>query len=307
VRAICEAPAKIIITGEHFVVHKAYALAAAIGKRVRVEAIPSTSLVIQSAHSTNVSGLLPIEKTIRGLYAEMGGEPRVRLRITSEIPNASGLGSSASTMVACVGAANKLEGWNLDQDSLVEHAMLGEREIHGRPSGIDVNVSVLGGVILFRLEEKPKKVRVTMKTKVLVVHSGIKRDTGRLIAKVSSLGDEYPGFFAGLCDAMSSLSQLAARKLESGDTAGLGRLMTQNHAVLGGVGASIPVLDKIVDICLSSGCLGAKLTGAGGGGSVIALPQRGGAEATLKALRDSGFDGFVTSIPNGGVRAWVEN
>jgi mevalonate kinase len=140
VKAICEAPGKIIITGEHFVVHKAYALAAAIGRRVRVEAVPSTSLVIQSGHSTNASGLHPIEKTIRKLYAEMGDAPRISLRITSEIPNASGLGSSASTMVACVGAADKFEGWNLDQDSLVEHAMVGEREIHGTPSGIDVNV-----------------------------------------------------------------------------------------------------------------------------------------------------------------------
>ncbi|MBI3116024.1 MAG: mevalonate kinase [Thaumarchaeota archaeon] len=306
-RAICEAPGKIILTGEHFVVHKAYALAAAIGKRVRVEAIPWSELVVQSAHSRNVSGLLPVEKTIRRLYADMGADPKVRLRITSQIPNASGLGSSASTMVAAVGAVNKLEGWNIPLDSVVDHAMVGEREIHGRPSGIDVSASALGGVILFRLGEKPKRVTVARETNVLVILSGVRRATGRLIAKVSSLGDEYPGFFAGLCDAMSSLSLLAATKLKTGNAVELGRLMTYNHAVLGRVGASTPELDKIVDICLSSGCLGAKLTGAGGGGSAIALPPRGGAEIALNALRGAGFDGFLTSIPAGGLRAWVES
>ncbi len=288
-------------------VHNAYALAAAIGKRVRVEAIPWAGLVIQSGHSRKVPGPLPVEKTIRKLYADMGAEPKVRLRITSQIPNASGLGSSASTMVAAVGAVCKLEGWNIPLDSVVEHAMVGEREIHGRPSGIDASVSALGGIILFRLGEKPKNIIVARQTKVLVILSGVRRDTGRLITKVSSLGDEYPGFFAGLCDAMSSLSQLAARKLKTGDALELGRLMTYNHAVLGRVGASTPELDKIVDICLSSGCLGAKLTGAGGGGSAIALPPRDGAESALKAVRDAGFDGFVTSVPVGGLKAWVES
>jgi len=143
--------------------------------------------------------------------------------------------------------------------------------------------------------------------KILVINSGIRRETGKLIAKVSSLREEYPGFFAGLCDAMGSLSQLAASKLKSGDKSELGRLMTYNHAVLGRVGASTAELDKIVDICLSSGCLGAKLTGAGGGGSAIAIPREGGAEATLRAIRAAGFDGIVTTIPTGGARAWVES
>ena len=80
--------------------------------------------------------------------------------------------------------------------------------------------------------------------------------------------------------------------------------MTLNHTVLGSVGASNALLDEIVELCISLGCYGAKLTGAGGGGSVIALPRPGTAEKISEKIRESGWRCFVATIPSGGVRAW---
>jgi mevalonate kinase len=84
--------------------------------------------------------------------------------------------------------------------------------------------------------------------------------------------------------------------------------MTYSHAVLARAGASNKRLDELVDLCLSSGCLGAKLTGAGGGGSVLAVPPRdpGEAEAVARKLRKGGYDTFFTKLPAGGARSWTE-
>ncbi len=122
---------------------------------------------------------------------------------------------------------------------------------------------------------------------------------------VSSMKDVYPHLFKRLCDAATLISAEATERLVSGRLEELGELMTYNHAVLGMVGASNPVLDSLVDLCLSFGCYGAKLTGAGGGGSVLAIPPRGEEEATVGRLSRAGFDSFVTEIPCGGVRVWT--
>jgi mevalonate kinase len=104
------------------------------------------------------------------------------------------------------------------------------------------------------------------------------------------------------------VSGLCADALTRGDTASLGRLMTYNHAVLARAGASNRKLDELVDLCLRSGCLGAKLTGAGGGGSVLAVPPAGAKETKVIAerLKKEGHDTFFTVIPTGGARSWKE-
>ncbi len=142
------------------------------------------------------------------------------------------------------------------------------------PSGIDATVSALGGVIQFTLGQEPRRVDLPTKTRFLVAYSGRRRNSGKLIHKVSSMKTVHPNLFKRLCENATRVSEEATEMLTSGKLEELGGLMTWNHAVLGMVGASNPVLDSLVDLCLSCGCYGAKLTGAGGGGSVLALPPR---------------------------------
>jgi mevalonate kinase len=308
-KVVAEAPGKVIITGEHFVVHGGLALAAALQLKTRAEATQSQGLVVETPVSGNRpagSAPLPVEKVVREMYRARSVEPRVKLSIRSELPSGAGLGSSASTMVAAVSAVSRLEGWNMDINSIIETAMLGEKLIHGNPSGIDIAVSAIGGVLQFRVGEEPRRIDVPRPLRLLVVHSGERRSSKRLISKVSSMKNVYPHLFSKLCESASLVTQLATERFLDGRLEELGMLMTYNHAVLATVGASNGRLDRLVDLCIESGCFGAKLTGAGGGGSVLAVAPRAAEDGVVAQLGRRGFLSFASEVPSGGVRVWTE-
>lgn len=308
-RAVAEAPGKVIVSGEHFVVHGGLALSAAIERVVRVEASRFEGLRVDSSAYRERpfdQTSLPVARMVRAMYDRRSVRPAVSLSISSELPPAAGLGSSGSTMVAAAAAVSRLEGWGLDLESLIRTATVGERMVHGSPSGVDVATSAMGGVIMFRMGEEPRRLELTEGFSFVVAHSGRRRSTGRLISKVSRMRESYPHLFKGLCDSSTLFTQLAAERLLDGDTEGLGRLLTYSHAVLGRVGASSEPLDELVDACLAAGSVGAKLTGAGGGGSVLAVARRGEERSLAERLSLKGYGVFVTEIPCGGVRAWVE-
>jgi mevalonate kinase len=306
-KAVAEAPGKVIISGEHFVVHGATAVAAAIERKVRVEATKADRLSIRS-NLRDPKELLPAKKVVESLYKERSAQPRVAVSITSTLAAGAGLGSSAATMIAIAAATSALEGWGLDTQALIKAGNAGETLVHGNPSGIDATTSAVGGVIMFRRGEPPRPVELGAPITLMVASSGQKRNTGRLIRRVGGLKETYPSLFAGLCEGATLVSSFCAEALDTGDVGTLGRLMTYNHAVLARAGASNARLDKLVDLCLSSGCLGAKLTGAGGGGSVLAVPppDEGEAAAVSRILSKKGYDNFFTKIPTTGATAWTE-
>ncbi len=307
-KAIAEAPSKVIITGEHFVVHGAWALAAAIGRKVRVEVSDADRFRVESQRfgSGSSPALRPIEGVVEAMGREFSFKPALRVLVSSQIPDGAGLGSSASTMVALSAAVSKLRGLDLTKKELIGFAMIGEREIHGRPSGVDTAICAYGGVILFKVGRREKQVPIAGTRRLLVVYSGTKRSTKRLISHVADVKARLPSFFAGLADSASEVSTMAAERLEAGDMEGLGRLLTFNHAVLSTVGVSNTKLDSLVDLLLSLGCYGAKLTGAGGGGSTLAVAPEGKEKSIIAELTARGFDAFVAEIPVGGVKSWLE-
>jgi mevalonate kinase len=306
-KGVAEAPGKVIISGEHFVVHGATALAAAIERKVRAEATRNDRLAIDS-HLVGPDELSPARKVVESLYKSKKALPRVSIKITSDLPDGAGLGSSAATMVAVAGATSALEGWAFDPISLIEAAGAGEKLVHGNPSGIDVATSATGGVLLFTRGEAPRPVHLQAPVTLMVAFTGRRRDTGKLIRRVAGMKETYPSLFASLCESATLVSGLCADALARGDAATLGRLVTYSHAVLSRAGASNKRLDELVDACLALGCLGAKLTGAGGGGSVLAVPPPDPreAEAVAEKLTKRGYDTFFTKVPSGGVRAWKE-
>jgi len=211
-------------------------------------------------------------------------------------------------MIAIAGATSALEGWGLDEMALVKAGEAGEKLVHGNPSGIDATASALGGVILFKRGEAPRRIQLPAPVTLLVVFSGRRRNTGRLVRRVTGMKEIYPSLFASLCESATLVSGLCAEALLKGDAPSLGHLLTYSHAVLARAGASNKRLDQLVDLCLGLGCLGAKLTGAGGGGSVLAVPPSDAEEARAVAeqLTKRGYDAFFTKIPAAGARAWTE-
>lgn len=306
-KGVAEAPGKVIISGEHFVVHGATALAAAIERKVRVEATRSDRLAITS-DLRDPAALKPARKVVESLYKAKGVQPRVSISISSALAEGAGLGSSAATMVAIAGATSALEGWDVDEAALARAGEVGERLVHGNPSGIDAAASAMGGVIMFRRGEAPRRLELASPLTLLVAFSGRRRNTGRLVARVSGMKEVYPSLFASLCESATLITSLCAEAILAGDVESLGSFLTLSHAVLARAGASNKRLDQLVDLCLSAGCLGAKLTGAGGGGSVLAVPPTDQDEATAIAQRlvKAGYDTFFTKIPTAGARAWAE-
>lgn len=307
-KAIAEAPSKVIIAGEHFVVHGAWALAAALPRRVRVEVKESGSFkVVSDRFAKGTSAWLrPVGSLVEAMAREFSFKPALSVSVESKVPEGAGLGSSASTMVALASALSRLHSLRLGPEELARLSMVGEGEIHGRPSGIDPAVCSLGGVILFRPGRRPKKVRFSGKRTLLVSYSGVRRSTKRQIARVSDMKEKFPSLFAGLTESASEVSLMAAERLAEGDMKGLGRLMSFNHAVLSTLGVSNEPLDRLVDLSLSLGSYGAKLTGAGGGGSVVAVAPEAKEKSIISGLKARGFETFRAEVPVQGVRSWLE-
>jgi len=306
-KAIAQAPSKVIISGEHFVVHGAWALAAAIGKKVTIEAEASDRLSVASDLSSGSppSVLRPVSKVVEYMGRRFSFAPDLRFSITSEVPGGAGLGSSASTMVAVAAAVSRLRALELGTKDLVECAMVGEREIHGHPSGVDVAACAYGGVLRYRPGSDPRPVRFEGKRRMIVVFSGSSRSTKRLIGHVADVRERLPAYFSALVGSAGDVASIAEERLEEGDMEGLGRVLTYNHAVLSAVGVSTPRLDRLVDLLLSLGCYGAKLTGAGGGGSVLAVASEGREKRIISEVMKRGFEAFVSVIPVDGVKSWL--
>ena len=306
-KAIAESPSKAIITGEHFVVHGAWALAAALPRKVRVEVEEADSFGVSSdrfgPHSPE---LRPVASVVKRVSRELSVSGSVRVKISSSIPEGSGLGSSAATMVALVSALSRLNSLQLSADEVVKFSMTGESELHGRPSGIDPTVCAYGGALLFRPGSRPRPLRLRGRRSLILCNSGITRSTKGEIGKVSTMKERYPGTFSALADALGELSIEAAGRLSSGDMRGLGRLLTVNHSALAFMGVSNGTLDGIVDRLVSLGAYGAKLTGAGGGGSVLAVAPEAKEKSILSGLSRGGFETFRAEIPAPGVRSWSE-
>lgn len=308
------APGKIIITGEHFVVHGATALAAAISKGATVKAqesgetqIVSTTLHARSGlHPPPSHPLRPVAEALQRAREHLGEKKGLKITISSNIPSGSGLGSSSSVAVAVIAAATAALGHRIPKHEIVDLAMVAEKIIHGNPSGIDVNIAAYGGVILFKRGDPPRYVEVRQPFPIIVASTGIRRKTSQMINKVTAVKQAHPHLFQALTVASSRFSEIGAEALTKGDLPTLGASMTFHHTVLNWLGASIPELDRLVETAQAKGALGAKLTGGGGGGCIIALPPRETAQEISASLRPLAKDVFMEQLPQAGIRVWQE-
>jgi len=308
VRAIAEAPGKAIITGEHFVVHGALALAAALPRRVRVTVEPFSKFEVVSDlfRGEESPELLPVSRVVEGMAREFSLKPKVRVTITSDVPGGAGLGSSAATMVAVAAAFSKLNSLGLKVNEIVSCAMVGEQSIHGKPSGVDPAVCAHGGVILFRTGSHPRRISFDGTRSLILSYSGLNRSTKGQIGQVARMKDKYPGMFESLAGGIGELSLRASEMLQGENMKELGALLTVNHAALMYLGVSNETLDGMVDLLLTMGSYGAKLTGAGGGGSVLAVAPEGKEKSIVSGLSARGFETFRVKIPVEGVKSWLE-
>ena len=170
------------------------------------------------------------------------------------------------------------------------------------PSGIDNNLTVFGGIKLFK---KNKLVDVNPKNKLYLVigNTGILRNTSDMVNKVQDLGKKNPKIFNQIIESIDIISQKVKEKLEQPNhLTKIGRLLNINHRLLKMLGISTPELSKLVIHARKNGALGAKLTGAGGGGSMFALckDQKSQKKIALE-IKKIGFEPFICNLSETGV------
>jgi len=325
-KAIAEAPGKAILFGEHFVVMGAPAIAAALNLKVRVEAETrddrdikvessaldavclftrkGSALIYGESSATHI--LTPVKLAAEATLESTGLERGVNLKINSSIPVAVGLGSSAATAVATIGAISQLSQRRVAIDEVCNLAYASEKHLHGNPSGIDQTVSAYGGIIQYSRGAKPHRIEVVNDLPFVIGNTGIRRCTGILVGRVDEARRRDQELIARLKEEVTEIALEGMRAIKSGDLDLLGQLMNQNHELLRKIGVSNTQLDRLVKAVREAGALGAKLTGAGGGGCIIALTKADNRPQVAEAIRRAGGIPMLVEISKTGLRTWME-
>jgi mevalonate kinase len=209
-----------------------------------------------------------------------------------DVPARAGLGSSAAMAVAIARAVSARTG--ASETEVQEAVAAAESVFHGTPSGIDAAAASRGRVGRFAQASGWQDLTLATPIELCVGITGRSHDTGALVAQVRALCDGTP-VARTLIDTMGELALAGAAALVAGDVAALARLLNLAHGLLVGIGVSCPELDDMVYAARAAGAAGAKLTGAGGGGAVIAIAGEHG-EEVLRRWRAKGYYGFLTTI-----------
>ncbi len=285
------APGKVILFGEHAVVYGRPAVVGAIGLRCYVD-VRRGGDEIRIISPLGKTGLdfrrHPYVSHAITRFSEFADFRGLEVRIESEIPIASGLGSSAAVTVATLKALDEEFGVGLTREEIYEMAKKVEIDVQGRGSGIDPFISTFGGIWVF-----PERRRVKGEVEVAVLNTGKPSLTSEMVRKVAELRGIYPEIVERIFDVIGAISRRGARAIERGDVEELKFLFRLNHQMLKILGVSCDEVERAVETLEGMG-LGAKVTGAGGGGCVIGIGEK-----TSKA-RDVGA--FIVRLGEEGVR-----
>ncbi|MDD2655390.1 MAG: mevalonate kinase [Candidatus ainarchaeum sp.] len=279
---------KAILIGEHFVVHGARGIGIGMPRKttVTLEKAPSLSFSFECGDL--------LKEATRRVLEKVAGGTGFKVSVTSEFPVSAGMGWSASYCVALARAAAAAAGRELGDREAAKAAFEGERAFHGNPSGIDNALAAHGGVMLFKRGREPEPLAVGGKFHFVIANSGKKGPTKELVGKVSSIRAGNPSEYGALEEAEEWLIGKAIEALARGDAKALGKLMDENNELLARLGLSTPIIDDIRGVALENGALGAKITGAGGGGCVLILaPDAGKAGEIADKLGKYGAFGFL--------------
>ena len=308
------APGKIILFGEHAVVSGAIALGGAIDLRASVSVqdrhggiVVSTddlmlrgfSLDLQSGRLTSPDAVYAT-RYISAVLHEFDARD-LEVRIKSSLPASAGLGSSAAIVVAAVKAISRHHGSSLPPKEIAALSFRLEKEVQdGLASPTDTALATYGGYLQISKEISPRDLPPL---ELVVGYTGMPHNTRLEVEKVQSLKKRHPELIDPIFQAIGAISVQAERLIIGQNRAELGELMNINHGLLEAIGVSTRHLGELVYASRGAGgALGAKITGAGGGGCMIAIPGPAGKEPLMTAIRQAGGWPFAATTGQEGVR-----
>ncbi len=294
---------KAILFGEHFVVYGLPGIAASIELNTTCTYEKKTSggiiandLVTREIVRFGEDETKKLDQVLGVVLRETGvKEKNFRLKLSTNMSLMGGMGSSAALGVSILRCLSEEFKLGLDNEEINRITFEVEKVFHSNPSGIDNTVSTFGGMLWFRKAEKNiiERLEIPEPVRVVLIDTGIINDTAELIAKVRKQKNENSGEFEKIFSEYSELALKARKAVEKCDWEKAGKLMDENQELLRRIGVSSSVLEKIIEAGLEAGALGAKLTGAGVGGNVIALtPEKGLQENVAKECGKLGFKTF---------------
>lgn len=295
------APAKIILFGEHAVVHGQPAVAAPVSSlRAYASAVPAPAgsgieVFIRDLNERLVvpaTGGIPDHPLARAVQRvlDAAGATGVDLRVDlrSDIPIASGLGSGAALTAALMRALAGAVGRPLEDGVLNALVYEVEREFHGTPSGIDNTVVVYERALYFVRGHEPALLAVGTPFDLVVADTGVRSSTKVAVDGVHALLASDPEATRAVIEAIGALVNQARDAIASGDVRAIGPLMNENHRLLQRLTVSSDELDHLVAVARAAGSWGAKLSGGGRGGNLIALCAPGSEADVAVALQAAG-------------------
>ena len=304
------APAKIILVGEHAVVYGMPAIAAPI-QSLRAYACAGPSDTALSIRSVELDKRVAIDAPVPDdsaramqrllqITCDYFGvrKPTGDLVIRSDIPFAAGLGSGAAVSAAAIRALASLFGRRIPNEDLNQLVFEMEKIHHGTPSGIDNTVVVYERPVYFERGKDLDLLTVERSCRIVIADTGCATMTRDAVGRIRQ---RYNQRQSDTQEAFLSIGQVARdarHALESGKQRRLGALMSENHRLLRHLGISSPELDKLVDASIAAGAMGAKLSGGGMGGNIIALVDGSIVQAVRRALSLAGAVSVIDFVMN---------
>jgi mevalonate kinase len=300
---------KVILFGEHFVVHGVPGIVSAIDS--------STDATVKKAQSgLNVKDerktakgyseekrLQQIESIERMLKAmELDPKTPLDIWIGGTLPGFSGLGASAASSVAIARAISEELSLNLSNDKINAIAYEAEKAYAGNPSGIDNTAATYGGLMWFKKnpaggQDLVEKLHVQRPIEIVIGSTGKVANTKAMVEGVAERKKQNPQKYDPLFKQAENLAVAGRKALENYDLKKVGELMNENHHILQEIGVSSKELDMLVDLARNQGAFGAKLTGGGGGGCMVALtPGKELQGKVASAIKNLGFEVLSTKI-----------
>jgi mevalonate kinase len=307
------APGKVILFGEHAVVYGQPAIAVPLTQISAKATItpgigaPSGEIRIQApdiglhARLDHLPANQALAAAVRATRDSLGlaQTPAFTLRVNSTIPVAGGLGSGAAVSVAIIRAVSAFLGHPLPDETISALAFEVEKLHHGTPSGIDNTVVTYAKPVFFVKDQVIETFQILSPFTIVIADTGVSSPTKATVGDVRLGWQSEPEKFEAIFGAIGSIVKQARFLIEAGDLGELGPLLDQNHTLLQSLGVSSPKLDALCQAARAAGAMGAKLSGGGRGGNMVALVEAGEAQPVASALKAAGAVGTIITQVGG--------
>ena len=304
------APGKVILFGEHFVVYGVKAILCAIDKRITVTSEKTQSKKISIKSNIDYLELEPnkplseINSPLKPFYfladkMLQNQNIGIEINIESDIPLGVGLGSSSACCVAGAASITKLFG-DVSKERILELAIEAEKTIFQNTSGADCTVCTYGGIMEYDKKNGFSKIESESNFHLVIANSNIEHSTDTIVKRVKQFKDENEKEFSKLCNNETKLVEEVLELLKENNITELGQKINQNQEYLEAIGVSNEKLRDMIQVGQKSS-LGAKITGAGGGGCIFTLTDEANLNNIMNQFKEKNYECFSVKIDRKGL------